>query len=49
MTVLDYGQRYLRLDEQDVQATIKVAPGVTFMLPLTLVMNIHLPELWIRL
>jgi len=30
MTVLDYGQRYLRLDEQDVQATIKVAPGVTF-------------------
>ena len=30
MTVLDYGQRYLRLDEQDTQATIKVAPGVTF-------------------
>jgi len=30
MTVLDQGQRYLRLDEQDVQATIKVAPGVTF-------------------
>ena len=30
MTVLDYGQRYLRLDEQDGQATIKVASGVTF-------------------
>lgn len=30
MTVLDQGQRYLRLDEQDKQATIKVAPGVTF-------------------
>ena len=30
MTVLDSGQRYLRLDEQDTQATIKVAPGVTF-------------------
>jgi len=30
MTVLDQGQRYLRLDEQDNQATIKVAPGVTF-------------------
>ena len=30
MTVLDYGQRYLRLDEQDNQATIKVADGVTF-------------------
>ena len=30
MTVLDYGQRYLRLDEQDGQATIKVADGVTF-------------------
>ena len=30
MTVLDYGQRYLRLDEQDTQATINVAPGVTF-------------------
>ena len=30
MTVLDYGQRYLRLDEQDTQATIDVAPGVTF-------------------
>ena len=30
MTVLDQGQRYLRLDEQDVQATIKVASGVTF-------------------
>ena len=30
MTVLDYGQRYLRLDEQDKQATIKVADGVTF-------------------
>ena len=30
MTVLDQGQRYLRLDEQDTQATIKVAPGVTF-------------------
>ena len=30
MTVLDYGQRYLRLDEQDGQATVKVADGVTF-------------------
>ena len=30
MTVLDYGQRYLRLDEQEDQATIKVADGVTF-------------------
>ena len=30
MTVLDYGQRYLRLDEQDGQSTIKVADGVTF-------------------
>ena len=30
MTVLDYGQRYLRLDEQDGQGTIKVAEGVTF-------------------
>ena len=30
MTVLDYGQRYLRLDEQKDQATIKVADGVTF-------------------
>ena len=30
MTVLDYGQRYLRLDEMDGQATINVADGVTF-------------------
>ena len=30
MTVLDQGQRYLRLDEQENQATIKVAEGVTF-------------------
>tara|TARA_R110001583_G_scaffold6759_1_gene34007 strand:- start:427 stop:1647 length:1221 start_codon:yes stop_codon:yes gene_type:complete len=30
MTVLDSGQRYLRLDEQKEQATIKVAEGVTF-------------------
>ena len=30
MTVLDYGQRYLRLDEADGQSTIKVAEGVTF-------------------
>tara|TARA_Y100001951_G_scaffold96329_1_gene94934 strand:+ start:7 stop:1185 length:1179 start_codon:yes stop_codon:yes gene_type:complete len=30
MTVLDYGQRYLRLDEADGQATITVADGVTF-------------------
>ena len=30
MTVLDYGQRYLRLDEQDGQKTINVAKGVTF-------------------
>jgi len=30
MTVLDYGQRYLRLDEQNDQATVTVAEGVTF-------------------
>ena len=30
MTVLDSGQRYLRLDEADGQATIKVAEGVCF-------------------
>ena len=30
MTVLDYGQRYLRLDEADGQATIHVADNVTF-------------------
>jgi len=30
MTVLDEGQRYLRLDEAEGQATVKVAPGVTF-------------------
>ena len=30
MTVLDYGQRYLRLDEANDQATVKVADGVTF-------------------
>ena len=30
MTVLDEGQRYLRLDEAEGQATIKVAQGVTF-------------------
>ena len=30
MTVLDQGQRYLRLDEAEDQATIKVADGVTF-------------------
>jgi nitric oxide reductase NorQ protein len=30
MTVLDSGQRYLRLDESEDQATIKVADGVTF-------------------
>ena len=30
MTVLDYGQRYLRLDEADGQNTIKVAENVTF-------------------
>ena len=30
MTVLDSGQRYLRLDEQKEQATISVADGVTF-------------------
>jgi nitric oxide reductase NorQ protein len=30
MTVLDYGQRYLRLDEQSGSDTIKVANGVTF-------------------
>jgi MoxR-like ATPase len=30
MPVLDYGQRYLRLDEKEDQATINVASGVTF-------------------
>ncbi len=30
MTVLDYGQRYLRLDEADGSETISVADGVTF-------------------
>ena len=30
MTVLDNGQRYLRLDEEDGQKTINVAEGVTF-------------------
>lgn len=30
MSVLDLGQRYLRLDEEDGQRTIKVAEGVTF-------------------
>ena len=30
MTVLDEGQRYMRLDEDDGQATINVAEGVTF-------------------
>ena len=30
MTVLDYGQRYLRLDEASGADTIKVAEGVTF-------------------
>ena len=30
MTVLDSGQRYLRLDEQDGQGTINVTEGVTF-------------------
>ena len=30
MTVLDEGQRYLRLDEAEGQATVKVADGVTF-------------------
>jgi len=30
MTVLDYGQRYLRLDESNESETIKVAEGVTF-------------------
>ncbi len=30
MTVLDYGQRYLRLDEAEGSPIVKVAPGVTF-------------------
>ena len=30
MTVLDSGQRYLRLDESDTQETVPVAEGVTF-------------------
>ena len=49
MTVLDNGQRYLRLDESDGQDTISVAEGVTFVATATLVMSILLPELWIRL
>ena len=35
MTVLDQGQRYLRLDEADGQATIKVAEGVCLLPPPT--------------
>ena len=30
MTVFDYGQRYLRLDEKNDSETVKVADGVTF-------------------
>jgi hypothetical protein len=30
MTVLDYGQRYLRLDEAEGAPTVEVASGVTF-------------------
>jgi len=30
MPVLDYGQRYIRLDEKEDQATVNVAEGVTF-------------------
>ena len=33
MTVLDSGQRYLRLDESNTQETIPVAEGVTFVAP----------------
>ena len=33
MTVLDSGQRYLRLDESDTQETIPVTEGVTFVGP----------------
>ena len=31
MTILDEGQRYIRLDEKDGQETIKVAEGVSFL------------------
>ena len=43
MTVLDYGQRYLRLDEANGSDTIKVAEGLTF------VATANIQELWIRL
>ena len=49
MTVLDYGQRYLRLDEQDGQATIKVADGVTFVATANIGNEYTSTELWIRL
>ena len=45
MTVLDSGQRYLRLDESDTQETI-VVEGVTFVDPKTSVMSILLLVLW---
>ena len=45
MTVLDSGQRYLRLDESNGQETIPVHEGVTFVPP-TSVMSILLLVLW---
>ena len=45
MTVLDGGQRYLRLDEAEGSPIVNVAEGVTFIAyNLTSVMNIHLQE-----
>ena len=45
MTVLDQGQRYLRLDEVDGSPIVNVIEGVTFIdVGLTLVMNIHQQE-----
>ena len=48
MTVLDSGQRYLRLDESDTQETIPVAEGVTFVLNPTSVTSTLLLVLWIN-
>ena len=44
MTVLDGGQRYLRLDEADGSPIVKVVRELPSSLRLTSVMNIHRPE-----
>ena len=50
MTVLDAGQRYLRLDEAADLPVIKVADGVSFILRwLTSVMSTHRLDSWIEL